>query len=328
MTTSTNNGHYHLGFDLGGTKMLAVAYNSALEPIGRNRIRTNSHEGTQSVINRIIDNINAACTAAGIASSDLKSIGIGVPGSVNMQAGTVLGAVNLGWQNVELVKIIREHFSCDIHLLNDVDAGVYGESQRGAAQGAQNVIGVFPGTGIGGGAVFNGHIVTGRQQTAMEIGHIQVVPNGIPCPCGQQGCLETVASRLAIASQAAQAAYRGAAPYLLEAGGTDLRKIRSGVLSKSVANGDQAVEDIIRSACEYLGHAIASLVALFAPDMIILGGGLVEAMPELMVTTTQTTARARTISILRDSFEVRAAMLGDDASVLGAAIWAAKEANK
>lgn len=328
MTISKNTNHYHLGFDLGGTKMLAVTYNSVFEPIGRNRIPTNSHEGTQSVISRIIDNINAACTAANIASSDLKSIGIGVPGAVNMQAGTVLEAVNLGWQNVELVKIISKHFSCDIHLLNDVDAGVYGESQRGAAQEYQNVIGVFPGTGIGGGAVINGHIVTGRQQTAMEIGHIQVVPNGIACPCGQLGCLETVASRLAIAGQAAQAAYRGAAPYLLEAVGTDLRKIRSGVLSKSVAAGDQAVEDIIRGACEYLGQAIANMVSLFAPDMIILGGGLVEAMPELMVTATQSAARARSISILRNSFEVRAAMLGDDASVLGAAIWGANKASK
>jgi glucokinase len=95
-----------------------------------------------------------------------------------------------------------------------------------------------------------------------------------------------------------------------------------------VANGDQAVEDIIRSACEYLGQAIASVVSLFAPDMIILGGGLVEAMPKLMVSATQSAARARSISILRDSFEVRAAMLGDDASVLGAAIWGANEANK
>jgi glucokinase len=328
MTDSTAIDHYHLGFDLGGTKMLAVVYNSSLEPIGRNRIRTHSHEGTQSVVNRIIENINAACAAADIASSDLKSIGIGVPGAVNMQAGTVLGAVNLGWQNVELVKILRKHFSCSSHLLNDVDAGVYGESQRGAAQGALNVIGVFPGTGIGGGAVFNGQIVTGRQQTAMEIGHIQVVPNGIPCPCGQQGCLETVASRLAIASQAIQAAYRGAAPSLFEAVGTDLRQVRSGVLSRSVANGDKAVEDIIRSACGYLGQAIATLVSLFAPDMVILGGGLVEAMPELIVDATRLAARERSISILQDSFEVCAAELGDDASVLGAAIWGANEANK
>ncbi len=120
MNNLKNTGHYHLGFDLGGTKMLAVAYNSALESIGRNRIRTNSHEGTQSVITRIIDNVNAACAEADITSSDLQSIGIGVPGAVNMQTGTVLGAVNLGWQNVELVKIMGDHFSCEIHLVNDV----------------------------------------------------------------------------------------------------------------------------------------------------------------------------------------------------------------
>jgi len=323
MNASDNN-QYHLGFDLGGTKMLAVVYDQDWQPLQRERVRTNGHEGQEAVVERLLQSIESVCDAADIPTNRLASIGIGVPGSVNMATGDVLGAVNLGWKRVPLGEILRDRYDCPVEILNDVDAGVYGESQCGAGKDGQNVMGVFPGTGIGGGAVFSGEIITGRQQTAMEIGHIQVVADGIRCGCGKRGCLETVASRLAIAGYAAQAAYRGSAPYLFSEVGTDLREIRSGVLSRSVAHGDIAVEQIIRQACGYLGQAIGTIVTLFAPDIIILGGGLVQALPELIVEATQTAALESTISVLHDSFEIRVAQLGDDASVLGAALWGAR----
>ena len=156
----------------------------------------------------------------------------------------------------------------------------------------------------------------------MEIGHVQVAPEGPLCGCGRRGCLEAVASRLVIASRAAAAAYRGQAPHLLEHAGTDVTNIRSGALSASIAAGDTTVEIIIREAARHIGRAVAGVVHLLGPDMVVLGGGLVEAMTELFVEEVRDTAKRRVLPSFVDSFEVVAAKLGDDAAVMGAAAWA------
>lgn len=322
--TDLSQTDFHLGFDLGGTKMLAVVYDAQFNPLGRSRIKTQGNRGAKSVLERLVANIESAMEDAQVNEKHLRSIGIGVPGAVDMQSGVVLGAVNLGWKNVPVAQLLIDRFDCPVQLLNDVDAGVFGESQFGAGRGATNVLGVFPGTGIGGGAVLDGRIVSGSSQTAMEIGHVPVIPNGIRCGCGLRGCLETVASRLAIAGQAAQAAYRGAAPYLLEQVGTDISQIRSGVLADSIANGDTEVEKIIKSACKYLGKAIGAMATLISPDVVVLGGGLAEAMPELFTRYTCKAAEKNVVPILKGTFEIKIAELGDDASVLGAAVWGAR----
>jgi glucokinase len=156
----------------------------------------------------------------------------------------------------------------------------------------------------------------------MEIGHVQVAPEGPVCGCGRRGCLEAVASRLAVSSLAAAAAYRGQAPHLLERIGTDVASIRSGALAESVANGDAVVETIVREAARHIGRAVAGVVHLLGPDVVVLGGGLVEAMTELFVTEVRDTAARRVMPSFADSFEVVPASLGDDAGVMGCAAWA------
>jgi len=183
------------------------------------------------------------------------------------------------------------------------------------------VLGVFPGTGIGGGCVYEGQIIHGSGSSCMEIGHVEVTPNGNFCGCGRRGCLETEASRLAISAEVAKAAYRGEAPALMELAGTDLREIRSGVLAKSIAAGDKVVEEILRKAALQIGVAVANVVHLICPDTVVLGGGLVEAMPDLFVKNVTRAARARVMPAYVDAFHVVAAELGDYATVLGAAAW-------
>ena len=183
-------------------------------------------------------------------------------------------------------------------------------------------MGVFPGTGIGGGCVYDGQIIRGKTASCMEIGHIQVAPEGPLCGCGRRGCLEAVASRLVIAAQAAAAAYRGQAPHLLEHSGSDITAIRSGAIADSVAAGDTQVEMIVREAARHIGRAVAGVVNLLGPDVVVLGGGLVEAMTKLFVTEVSAAAQNRVLPSLANSFEVVAAELGDDAGVIGAAAWA------
>jgi glucokinase len=151
-----------------------------------------------------------------------------------------------------------------------------------------------------------------------------VVPDGPLCGCGQRGCLEAVASRLAVAAVAALSAYRGEAPHVQKVAGTDLRQIRSSVLAEAIREGNEAIARIVDGATRQIGIAVAGAIHLMAPDVIILGGGLVAAMPDVFVKGVYTTAKERVMPAFKDTFSVVTAELGDDAGVRGAAAWARK----
>ena len=312
------------GFDLGGTKMLATVFDESFEQRGRKRRRTKGHEGVEAGLNRMITTLRQALEDAEVDPKQLAGIGVGCPGPVDLEEGVIIDAVNLGWRDVPLRERLESEFGCPVVVLNDVDAGVYGENRFGAARDCRCVLGVFPGTGIGGGCVYDGKIVRGKRLSCMEIGHVQVTRHGRLCGCGLHGCLETEASRLAIAAAAAKAAYRGKAPHLLKLAGTNLSEIRSGVLAESVQQGDKAVETVIRRAADFIGIAVANFVHLLAPDVVVMGGGLVEAMPDLLVEGVARSARENVMEGFRDTFRVVPATLADDASVIGAAAWAAQ----
>jgi glucokinase len=313
---------FWVGVDLGGTKMLSVVYDQDFKPLGRCRKKTQGHEGAQAGLSRMIDVISEALVASGVSSDQLAGIGVGCPGPLDLNRGIVLETPNLGWKNAKVAKTLRKAFGCRTLVANDVDVGVYGEYLFGAARGARCVVGVFPGTGIGGGCVYQGDILRGTRGSCMEIGHIPVIENGPLCGCGQRGCLEAVAGRLAISSAAARAAYRGEAPYLLQNVGCDISEIRSGSLRKSVEAGDAAVETIIRDAATNIGQAMAGVVNLLAPDVVLLGGGLVEEMPDLFRQEVSAAIKKRAMPAFKKSFKLVTAELGDDASVKGAAAWA------
>jgi len=155
----------------------------------------------------------------------------------------------------------------------------------------------------------------------MEVGHMQIAPGGPLCGCGRRGCLEAVASRLAITGAAIQAAYRGDAPYLMKNYGTDLSKIRSKALSESIANGDVQVREIVRNAARQIGIAAGNLINLLLPETIILGGGLVDAMPDLFLSAVRLAAEKRVMPAFLGTFNIVAAQLADEAGVMGCAAW-------
>ncbi|MFP6701587.1 MAG: ROK family protein [Planctomycetaceae bacterium] len=314
-----------VGFDLGGTKMLASVFDKSFEVIGRSRKSTLSSVSPKKNLKRIAKTIDKALAEAGLDRTAIRGIGIGCPGPVDMTAGVVHEAINLGWRNVPVGDWLTEQMDCPVLVVNDVDAGVFGEYRFGAARGSRCVVGIFPGTGIGGGCVYEGRILRGNRITCMEIGHFPIDPGGPSRGNNRGHTLEHVSSRLSIAAAAAQAAYRGQAPHLAQHVGTEVATIRSGALSASILSGDTVIEDIVREAAEWIGIAAAGLVHLLAPDIIVLGGGLVEAMPDLFRDSVSKGCQKCLLDSYRDSFQIVTADLGDDASVLGAAAWAETE---
>lgn len=318
---NSNRNKFWIGFDLGGTKMLAVVYDAKGREIGRKRRKTKGQQGTKAGLERMAETIEQALLDANVSASQLAGIGVGAPGPLDMNKGVIPVTPNLAWENADVKGVLQKVFGCPVVVLNDVDAGLYGEYAAGAARGATTVVGLFPGTGLGGGCIYRGQVLRGSVWSCMEIGHLQVMPDGPLCGCGQRGCLEAVASRLAISSAAAAAAYRGDAPNLLAEAGMDLSQIRSGAIARAIAAGDQVIEDIVRTAARWLGVGAAACVNLFAPDTLLLGGGLVEEMPSLYCEEVEKSARSRVMPAFRKIFSVRAASLGDDAVVTGAAAW-------
>ena len=318
---SDDKGRVWVGFDLGGTKMLVVLYDDQFKPLGRRRRKTRGSDGAESGMDRVISTIERTLEESKVTHDQLAGIGIGCPGPIDTVNGKFLHAPNLGWNDVHVAAQLGKHFGCPIAVLNDVDAGVYGEYRFGAGVGARCSVGIFPGTGIGGGCVYEGNILQGAGISCMEIGHTRISSSSRISGFGMSGTLEAEASRLTIAAEAVKAAYRGDAPYLLANGGTDLSDIRSGTLAAAIENGDRAVRKLVETASETIGFAVVNIIHLLAPDKIILGGGLVEAMEELIVGTVKRTAKANVMAPYRDCFDVVAAKLGDDAGALGAAAW-------
>lgn len=310
-----------VGFDLGGTKMLAVVFDDELNMLGKKRRKTREKGKDGVDPDRIADTIRMALEDAGCSADDIQGIGAGCPGPLDLRKGIILEAPNLGWKNVALKKYLAGEFGCPAEICNDVDAGVYGEYVAGAGQKARCVIGVFPGTGIGGGCVYEGKIFQGSRASCMEVGFLQMATEGPAAGVGPVGTLEGLASRLAISAEAAKAVYRGKAPNLAKSAGTDLSNIRSGVLARAIEAGDTVVREIVERAAEQVGRAIGSLVNVLAPDIAVIGGGLAEAMPKLYLSSAAKGVSRNVLPSLRDCCELRIAELGDFATVTGAAAW-------
>jgi glucokinase len=314
-----------VGFDLGGTKMLAAVFDDKLKVLGKKRRKTRASEGEQVAMDRLTETITMALEEAKVQPDELSGIGAGVPGTLDLQDGMILEAPNLGWKNIALQDILSKKFKCPTVICNDVDAGVFGEYCSGAGQGQRCVLGVFPGTGIGGGCVYEGKIFRGTRSSCMEVGFLQMSTEGGSAGVGATGTLEGIASRLAIAAEAAKAVFRGQAPYLKEQAGTDLSKIRSSVLAKSIEMGDKVIEQIVRRSAEQVGRGIGSLINILAPDVVVLGGGVVEAMPKLYLESVREGIRRNVLPAMADCAKVKVSELGDLASVVGAAAWIRQE---
>jgi glucokinase len=319
---------YWVGFDLGGTKMMAAVFDGDFKEKGRERKKTKAREGVKAGMERIVKTVEEALVNAGIAKEQLGGIGVGCPAPLDLKEGIITNAPNLGWKDAPLKDTLEKAFGCTAIVANDVDAGLFGEYRFGAAKGARCVVGIFPGTGIGGACVYEGKLLVGKNTSCMEIGHLPVVPQGQLCGCGQRGCLETVASRLAIAAAAATAAYRGEAPHLLETAGTDMANIRSSALADAIKAGDSSIEQVVRHAARWLGRGVAVAVNLLAPDMVVIGGGLVEAMPGFYLEEVEDSARSHCMTAYRKTFKIVKAELGDNATATGAAALARESTEK
>ncbi len=305
-----------LGVDIGATKMMAVVYDRDYNKLGVSRKRSRDKKINDSE-DRILTVIQEALRDAG--NPVIAGIGVGAPGPLDPHTGVIIDTPNLGWKHYPLADVLAHSFGIPVTVDNDVNVGTYGEWCATDLRHCRHVVGVFPGTGIGGGILIDGKILHGFSGAAGEVGHMTVLPGGPYCGCGKQGCLEAVASRIAIAREVAALAAREDAPFILEKCGTDLNEIRSGILARAIEAGETKVEGVVRQAAYYIGMALGNLINVLSPEAVVLGGGLVEAMEALFLEEVNRGVKDHAMPFLRKNVQIRAARLGDEAVTRGAA---------
>ncbi len=306
-----------IGIDLGGTKIAlgAVDENGVLLEVVR--YTTNAGEGYTAVVARMVEGIEQLAAAT---PHQIAGIGIGVAGQVDPVSGAVIFGPNLGWHDVPLRKDMEKACGLSVVVTNDVRAAMRGEWLFGAGRGAKDLLCVFIGTGIGGGIVCAGIPLEGCSNTAGEIGHITVDLQGPLCTCGNRGCMEAVAGGWGLARSARQSV--AADPLLgrkiLEIAGENLDRITAKTVVHAFRQGDRLAASLIDSAVQALGAGVAGLVNALNPCLVILGGGIVEGMPEL-VSRVEDQVRSRALNAALTQLSFRAARLGNEAGIIGAA---------
>ena len=311
-----------LGIDLGGTKVLAAVLNHDGNIIARARAKTRAWREDEEVFHTITQTGHRALEKAGVEPDHLAAVGIGAPGPIDFDTGCIVETANLRFKNFPLGPRVAEEFGRPAILENDVNAGVYGELKAGAARGALDVLGVFVGTGIGGGLVLNGALYRGFSRGGGEVGHIIVEAGGPRCGCGNRGCLEAIASRTAITRDIRKAIKRGHRGAISKALSAETDQLSGKELKSAYDSGDEVVKRIIHRAAKFIGIGIGSLLNVLGLEMVVLGGGVVEAFGEDFVARIDRSARSIAFEINSKDVKITRAALGDDAGVIGSAILA------
>ncbi|HKV41029.1 MAG TPA: ROK family protein, partial [Blastocatellia bacterium] len=248
------------------------------------------------------------------------AVGIGSPGPLDWETGYVIESAHLKFKDFPLGPRLAETFGHPSFIENDVNAGTYGEFKAGAARGAKVVIGMFVGTGIGGGIIINGSQHHGFTKNAGEIGHMTMKVDGPRCNCGARGCLEAIASKTGMAREIRKAIKQGHKTYFAKRGSKYLDQLSSSSLKQAYDKDDKVTRKVVDRAARYIGAALGSLVNVIGPEVVVLGGGVIEAMGDQLIPTIDKYARKTAFPFSMQGVSIVRSALGDDAGVIGASI--------
>ncbi|MBI5724708.1 MAG: ROK family protein [Planctomycetes bacterium] len=318
MKKGKNNKKLYMGVDVGGTKILAALVKQSGAVAARKRRPTPRDVSPEAVLLAIMEVMDELLAEEEIDKKSLRAVGMAVPGVVDPEEGKIVVTPNMNLSGLEAVSHIRERFDAPVVLGNDVNFGTQGERWLGAARFASSAVGIFVGTGIGGGIIEDGRLVRGSREAAGEIGHIVMSIDGPVCGCGNRGCLEALASRSAIEREIRQAIAKGRKSILTRIAGKDLEIIRSRMLNQALQQGDKLVTEVVRGAAQMLGYACLTVRRLLDPEVIVLGGGVIEACGDFMMPIIEQVVSTDALPGARGGGRIVRSVLGDDAVVLGA----------
>ncbi len=311
----------YIGIDIGGTKSLYALLDDKFEVLAEEKLRTHPGKGgVRAFTAQMAGAVGALVKEAGQRSLKVKVVGVGCAGDIDMKRGVIRHSANLPFlDGYALGARLEKLTGARAFVGHDVQAALYGELTHGAARKARHVIGVWLGTGVGGALIIDRRLHLGATGDAGDIGNYLLHAVDVSHDSPRKEVLDNVASRTAIAGDAAALAAKHAAPSLEKSAGTDVRDIKAKDLASAIRAGDKGVEKLVRSRAGVVGAALSNLVDFLNPDLIVLGGGLVEEMPEIMRREIAKSIRSHATPKAGKAVKVVVAKLGDHAGTIGAA---------
>ena len=307
---------YNICLDVGGTKVLGAIFDENDKIIYRLKKRSKSGGAASADVEKvIIDVVEEMISESGIDRKKLNAVASCAPGVIDQDRGIVLFTPNLPWRDYDMASSMRKQFGVPFYVGNDVNLGVLGEYHYGAARGYKNIVGFFVGTGMGGGLILNGSLFTGNQFKAAEYGHMILDPEGPLCNCGQRGCLEAFSSKQGMTAYIRQQISRGRKTLMEEA-------VREGVfrskkLVKALEAGDEVAMEAVDRSCHWLAVATGNLINTISPDLVLYGGGVIEALGDLFLKKILAEVDRYCMPQIRSTVEIKNASLGDDSILYG-----------
>jgi glucokinase len=312
-------GGYWLGVDLGGTKILSALFDDNLRLLARSKQPTSADGGPTVVMDRIAQGVEAVIHEAGIDRLQIRGMGLGVPGQIIVGTSKVKFAPNLDWHDVDVKPLLPNNWGWPVVVENDVRMGTYGEYAFGAARGARNVLGVFVGTGVGGGLILNGELHTGFNGNAGEFGNLVI-------HWRRGHTVEAIAGRKFMMKRAGEILGDSPKRVRKEWKNVDLAGVRSSQLAEFYQRDDPIAVQLVDDSARALGAAIGGIVNFLSPEMIVLGGGVTGALGDAYIERIWEIAQRYTLPGAADNVRCVAASLGDDSGVVGCAAYAKSRA--
>lgn len=307
-------GRYVFGVDIGGTTVKLGLFSEEGGLLEQWEIPTVKENEGAAILPDVVGSIKAKMKEKGIAEQNVAGIGVGAPGAVDDEGTLVGGAVNIGWKPFNIPEAIGAYINVPVKAVNDANAAAYGEMWQGGGKGSSNMVAVTLGTGVGGGIVVNGNILTGATGAGGEIGHIHLVDEETEsCGCGNKGCLEQYASATGIARLARRRLAQDEKPSILR--GKDAISAKS--VFDAVKVGDEVAIEVAEQFGDYLGKGLAAVAAVVNPEVFVIGGGVSKA-GEILLSFVEPAYQKYAFHQCRGARFVLAE-LGNDAGIYGAA---------
>lgn len=309
---------YRIGIDLGGTNIVAGIVNEHYKLIATARCKTNAPRPADDIIGDMARVSREAVKAAGLTMDDIDGVGVGSPGACNSETGIVERAANLGFVNEPVQEKLQKLLSKPVHIENDANAAAYGEMLAGAAKGTHHAMCITLGTGVGGGAIVDGHIIAGHNFAGGEFGHTVIVAGGERCSCGRQGCWEAYASATGLIRQtkAAMENNKDSVMWRLSANGT---QVSGRTAFDAMREGDEAGKQVVEQYIRYLACGLTNMINIFQPEVLCIGGGISREGETLLAPVRQLIAKEQFAQTTASKTRICAAELGNDAGIIGAA---------
>ena len=310
---------YYIGVDLGGTNIKVGVVNKDYEIIGRSRLKTKLPRPAEEIAEDIVQAVRLACADATITLDEVESIGIGTPGLADRESGVVLYSNNLGFNNTNLRKMIKERIGFEVLVENDANAAAYGEALAGSAKGYDDVVVITLGTGVGSGIIIGGEIYTGFNFSAGEIGHNVIVYDGLKCTCGRKGCFEMYCSATALIRMTKEAMLEDKASRLWEVAQASLDQVNGKTAFEAMRLKDRAGIKVAEDYINYLGCGLTNIINTFQPQILLIGGGVCNEGDYLLIPLREYIKRESYGIDKSNRTKLEIASLGNDAGIIGAA---------